>query len=59
MRNEQVYNQPPKIKERSKRVVEIRFGSLLLHDGEQSTANIEYLEGKHQSREQEQLSRDQ
>lgn len=30
-----------------------------MHDGVNATASIEYLEGKHQSREQEQLSRDQ
>lgn len=59
MRNEQVYNQSPKSKDRAKRVVEIRFGSLILHDGEQNTASIEYLEGKNQSREHEQINRDQ
>lgn len=58
MFNEQVYNAVQSRKERKPREVSIKYGDLLLHDGEKLTAKISYLEGKSTSRDQEQTSRD-
>lgn len=58
MFNQLVYNALVPKKEWGEREVSIKYGELFLHDGEQKTATIEYLNWKTINREQEQISKD-